>query len=101
MSGHRKKNKRNYKRTLMTYTKKAVTAILVIALTDLQLSYILAFIGQVQIAETLSVTIATTIVGVMLGYFIKALFETFLEKRELRLNREHQNDVQTYEEEFK
>lgn len=75
-----------YNAQLTTFTKKAVSAILVIALIDLQLSYLLAFLGKDQIAETLSTTIADTIVGVMLGYFLKALFETFFEKREERLN---------------
>lgn len=91
--------KPSYKAWLKTYTKKAVTAILVIALIDLQLSYVLAFIGQVQIAESLSSTIATTIVGVMVGYFLKALFETFFEKREERLNKESESAENTnYEE---
>lgn len=79
---------KRYNSQLTTFTKKAVSAILFIALIDLQLSYILAFIGREQIAETLSSTIADTIIGVMLGYFLKALFETFFEKREERLNKE-------------
>lgn len=79
---------KRYNSKLTTFTKKAVFAILVVALVDLQLSYILAFLGKEQIAETLSSTIADTIIGVMLGYFLKALFETFFEKREERLNRE-------------
>lgn len=55
--------------------------------------------GQVQIAESLSSTIATTIVGVMVGYFLKALFETFFEKREARLNKESESAENTnYEE---
>ena len=73
--------KPSYKAWLKTYTKKAVAIILVVSLVDLQLSYVLAFMGQVQIAESLSSTIATTIVGVMVGYFLKALFETFFEKK--------------------
>ena len=77
-----------YKNWLKTFTKKAVAIILVVSLIDLQLTYVLAFMGQVQIAESLSSTIASTIVGVMLGYFFKALFETFFEKREERLKRE-------------
>lgn len=77
-----------YNKKLTTFTKKAVFAILAVALIDLQLSYILAFMGKEQIAETLSSTIADTIIGVMLGYFMKALFETFFEKREERLNKE-------------
>ena len=76
-----------YKKWLQTYTKKAVAIILAVSLIDLQLSYVLAFIGKEQIAESLSSQIAGTIIGVMLGYFMKALFETFFEKREERLNR--------------
>lgn len=76
-----KRKKRGYKKWLETYTKRAVAVILAVSLIDLQLSYVLAFMGQVQIAESLSSTIASTIVGVMLGYFLKALFE----KREERL----------------
>lgn len=79
---------KRYNSQLTTFTKKAVFAILMVALIDLQLSYILAFMGKEQIAETLSSTIADTIIGVMLGYFLKALFETFFEKREERLNKE-------------
>jgi hypothetical protein len=73
------------KKWLKTFSKKAVFVILAISLIDLQLSYILAFLGREQIAEALSSEIATVIVGVMLGYFMKALFETFFEKREERL----------------
>lgn len=86
--------KRSYKKWLETYTKRAVTIILAISLIDLQLSYVLAFMGQVQIAESLSSTIASTIVGVMIGYFLKALFETFFEKREERLRQKNK----TYDE---
>lgn len=74
-----------FEKWLTTYTKWAVTIILVVSLVDMQLSYILAFMGREQIAESLSSDIATTIVVVMLGYFMKALFETFFEKREERL----------------
>ena len=84
MKGKRLRNK-SFHKWLETYTKKAVTVILAVSLIDLQLSYVLAFMGKEQIAETLSSTITETIVGVMLGYFIKALFETFFEKREERL----------------
>lgn len=94
---HIEKNKTSAEH-LLTYTKKAVTIILTVSLIDLQLSYILAFIGQVEIAESLSSTIATTVVGVMLGYFMKALLETFLEKREERLNREYDMDEPDSEE---
>lgn len=92
--------KRSYNNWLKTYTKKAVTVILAVSLIDLQLSYILAFMGEVQIAESLSSTIASTVVGVMLGYFLKALFETFFEKREERLNRSEPTEEINYEEEI-
>lgn len=75
------------KTKLLTYSKRAVSLILIVSLIDLQLSYLLAFLGKDQIAESLSSTIAEVIVGVMLGYFLKALFETFFEKREERLNK--------------
>ena len=72
-----------------------------VSLIDLQLSYVLAFMGQVQIAESLSSTIASTVVGVMLGYFFKALFETFFEKREERLKQESEPEENTnYEEAY-
>lgn len=83
---------KRYTKWLETYTKKAVTIILIVSLIDLQLSYILAFIGKEQIAESLSSTIASTIIGVMLGYFLKALFETFFDKREKRLQKQLEQD---------
>jgi len=85
------KQQKRYNTMLTTFTKRAVFIILLVALIDLQLSYVLAFVGKEQIAETLSSTIADTVVGVMLGYFLKALFETFFEKREKRLNKEQEH----------
>lgn len=82
-----KKRKPSYKKWLRTFSKKAVAIILTISIIDLQLSYILAFLGKEQIAESLSSEIASVIIGVMLGYFMKALFETFFEKREKRLSK--------------
>lgn len=75
----------SYKTWLRTFSKKAVAIILAVSLLDLQLSYVLAFLGREQIAESLSSEIASVIIGVMIGYFMKALFETFFEKREERL----------------
>lgn len=94
MAGKRLK----FNKWLETFTKRAVTLILVVALVDLQLSYILAFLGKEQIAESLSTTVAETIVGVMLGYFLKALFETFFEKREERLNKKLNQEMEDYSE---
>jgi hypothetical protein len=83
-----------------TYTKFWVTIILIVALLDMQLSYVLAFIGMPEIAESLSVAIATEIVGVMLGYFIKSFLETHSEEKN-KLERELNNlisDDETEEE---
>lgn len=82
---------------LETYTKCAVTIILAVSLIDMQLSYVLAFLGKEQIAESLSTTVAEMIVGVMLGYFLKALFETFFEKREKRLTKQLDRETEDYE----
>lgn len=81
-----------FQKWLQTFSKKAVAIILAVSLIDLQLSYILAFLGKEQIAESLSSEIASVIIGVMLGYFMKALFETFFEKREERLNKSSSPD---------
>jgi len=64
-----------------TYSKRMVKAIMMVALVDLQLSYILAFMGREQIAETLSGDICHTIIGVCLGYFLKSYFETKQEEK--------------------
>lgn len=59
-----------------TFSKQAVKWILIVALFDLQLSYLLAFLGREQIAETLSITVVTSVIAVVLGYFIKSFRET-------------------------
>lgn len=46
------------------------------AMFDIQLSYLLAFLGKEQIAETLSITVVTEIIGVMAVYFVKSFLET-------------------------
>jgi len=69
------------RRRKVTFSKKAIKWILIVALIDLQLPYVLAFLGRDQIAETLSSNIVTCIIGVMLGYFLKAFFETREEEK--------------------
>ena len=64
-----------------TFTKKAVKWLLIIALLDLQLSYILAFLGREQIAETLSGDICNTVIATMVGYLAKSFFETREEEK--------------------
>lgn len=84
---------RKKKNSVTTFTKRAVKWILVISLIDLQLSYALAFLGRVEIAENLSSTVATAIIGVMLGYFMKSFFETKEEKKlEFEKEKEWKNE---------
>lgn len=67
-----------------------------IAVIDLQISYLLAFLGREQIAEELSRTIVIEIVGVMLGYFGKSYFET-RESEKVRLLEDEVAPVQPVE----
>lgn len=75
-----------------TFSKGAVKFLLVIAIFDLQLSYLLAFLGREEIAETLSITVVTEIIAVMLGYFLKSYKET-KEQESVRLIEKQQETV--------
>ena len=63
-----------------TFTKALVAFITLVSLIDLQLSYILAFMDKMAIAEDLSKHICTTILGVAFVYMIRAYFDTKAEK---------------------
>ena len=63
------------KKVKLQMSKVLTAVILFVALVDLQLSYILAFMEK-ETAETLSISIVTEIVAVILGYFIKSFIET-------------------------
>ena len=69
-------SKRPKRSSFKTFTKTWVSRLMYIAVFDIQLSYVLAFIGREQIAETLSVTVVTEIIGVMAVYFLKSFLET-------------------------
>lgn len=79
------------KKPKLQMSKVLTALILFVALIDLQLSYILAFMGK-EIAETLSVAIVTEIVAVILGYFIKSFNETREEKRMKLENAKFKNE---------
>ena len=72
---------------MITYTKKMMNKIIFVALLDLQIPFILAFLGKEQIAETLGITIVTEIIGVFLVYCTKSFFET-RESEKVRLMEE-------------
>ena len=81
------KQKSNFKSLLSslkfeTYTKRLVGIIVFVGLVDLQLTYVLAFMDKIQIAESLSNQVCVTIVGTALVYMIKAYLETKAEKRD-------------------
>lgn len=73
--GKDKRMAKKNKKQRYQMSKVLTGVILLVAIADLQLSYILAFMGK-EIAETLSIAIVTEIVAVVLGYFIKAFNET-------------------------
>lgn len=91
-----KKKKRPTRSNFKTFTKKWVGRLMYIAVIDLQLSYLLAFLGREQIAEELSRTIVLEIIGVMLGYFGKSYFET-REQEKVRLQEDEVAPVQPVE----
>lgn len=65
-----------------TYTKRLVGLVVFVGLIDLQLSYALAFLDKIQIAESLSNQICVTLLGTILVYVIRAYFDTKAEKRD-------------------
>lgn len=58
-----------------TTTKKVVFLCLINGICWVWCSYILAYLGRVEIAESLSKVAITEIIGVVLLYCIKSLFE--------------------------
>jgi hypothetical protein len=63
--------------------------ILIVALIDIQLTYILAFLGK-EIAETLAITLVTEVVAVFGTYSIKAYLGKRNEEK-TRLEESQQN----------
>lgn len=59
-----------------TFTKAMVALIIFMACIDLQLSYVLAFLDKIQIAEELSKQVCTTILGVAFVYMVRAYFDS-------------------------
>lgn len=83
----KRKRARPKRGNFRTFSKKWVEKLMYIAVVDLQLSYLLAFLGKEQIAEELSKTVVIEIIGVMLGYFRKAFLET-RESEKIRMQEE-------------
>lgn len=64
------------KRNVETFTKKWVARLMTASIIWVSFSYILAFLGKIDVAEELSKTVVSGIICVMLPYFAKSLFET-------------------------
>lgn len=78
-----------------TYTKRLVGLIVMAGVVDLQLTYVLAFMGKDQIVESLSGQICATILGTALVYMIRAYFDTKAEKQndKPRIDKMFANDI--------
>ena len=64
----------------LTFTKWIVSIILIMAIIDLQMTYILAFMGSPETLQETSGKLITEILGVVLVYCVKSFFETREEK---------------------
>ena len=78
------RNRHRKRKTKTQYTKGAVTAILVVALFDLQMPYVLAFLGRENTLEELSKVSLVNIIVVFFIYCLKSYFETKEEHKERR-----------------
>lgn len=67
-----KKHKRRCKKE---YSKRMLTFIVVNSMAMMWASYVLAYIGNAEIAESLSKTIGTSIITVVVGYLAKSTIE--------------------------
>ena len=78
-----------------SYIKRLVAIVVFVALIDLQLSYVLAFLGKDQIAETLSVQICTTLLGTILVYIIREYFDIKAENKNEMIKSGYKVDDET------
>ena len=67
----------------LSFTKKIVALVLINGVFWVWCSYILAFLGMSDIAETLSSQVVTVLLGTGLGYFLKSLIENISKYRSL------------------
>jgi len=77
----RKKKKKKRIITKLTFSKVWVGRLLWMSVFDIQLSYILAFMGREQIAEKLAIAIVANIIFVIIPYLAKSFFETREEEK--------------------
>ena len=80
-----------------TYTKKMLNRIITVALLDMQFPFLLALLGQQDIAETMGGLIVTEIIGVFLVYCAKSFFETKESEKTRLLETQNETEDETYE----
>lgn len=68
------------KKKMLTFTKIALIAIVGICLIDMQMPFILSFLGKDPVTDYGKV-IASAVVGVFIGYCCKSFFETKEEEK--------------------
>jgi hypothetical protein len=66
---------------LLTFSKKWTNRILWFSILWITMSYILAFVGRTQIAQSLSNNVVKVIIGVFITYSLKAFAETKEQKK--------------------
>jgi len=74
-------------KTFRQYTKTFVTAITIISVIWISISYLMGIYalmayGTTDLLSDLSKQVCVTILGVSLGYFLKSYFETYSEKKQ-------------------
>lgn len=78
-----------------TFTKKMVKFLIAVAIIDLQLTYILAFLGSPETLQDTSGKLVTEILGVVLVYCVKSFFET-REEEKIRIEEEKLSCLDVY-----
>ena len=76
--GRNKKSKIN----VQSFTKKWTNRLLWFGCLWITWSYVLASLGKLDIAESLSSTVVNVVIGVAVTYMIRAFFDTFAEKKQ-------------------
>lgn len=79
-----------------TFTKILVAFIVIMAVIDLQLSYVLAFFDKIQIAEELSKQVCTTILGVAFVYMVRAYYDSKAEYGDKNKNNSLRNQINKF-----
>lgn len=95
------KNKKRNKE-FKNYTKTILSVVLINSLLMMWCSYVLAWFDKVEIAETLSSTVADVIVGAIIGYLCSKTIEN-VSKYGSRLNgtaKEQEENLEALQEEI-